>query len=58
MTDLHNIPLDPTEPPPGAVDGFVFRPVGSDVVQVWQKINGQHMRIDDATAPSEGKASE
>ncbi|UFW82841.1 hypothetical protein BjapCC829_22900 [Bradyrhizobium barranii] len=56
--NLGNIPSDPIEPPPSAVDGFVFKPAGSDVVQVWQKINGQHVRIDDATARSEGKASE
>ncbi|MGY3082382.1 hypothetical protein ACVWZZ_008790 [Bradyrhizobium sp. LM6.10] len=58
MTEFHNVPSDRTEPPTNPIEGFVFKPAGSDVVQVWQKINGQHMRIDDATAPSEGKASE
>ncbi|WP_161495802.1 hypothetical protein [Bradyrhizobium japonicum] len=58
MTDFHNTPSDPTNPPPGAVDGFVFKSAGSDVVQVWQKIDGQYVRIDDATAQSKGKASE
>ncbi|MET4487011.1 hypothetical protein [Bradyrhizobium sp. LA7.1] len=58
MTDCNNPSPDMTEPSPGAVDGFVFKPAGSAVVQVWQKIDGQYVRTDDATARPEGKASE
>ncbi|BAL10438.1 MULTISPECIES: hypothetical protein [Bradyrhizobium] len=50
MTQLHNTPSDPTEPPTNPVEGFVFKPAGSDVWQVWQKINGRYVRIDDAAA--------
>ncbi|MCS3895580.1 hypothetical protein M2171_004713 [Bradyrhizobium japonicum USDA 38] len=57
MTDFQNTPLDPTEPPTNPVEGFVFKPAGSDVVQVWQKINGNYVRTDSATARPEEKAS-
>ncbi|MCS3503423.1 hypothetical protein M2189_007061 [Bradyrhizobium japonicum] len=58
MTDCNNIPSDPTELPTNPVEGFVFTPAGSDVVEVWQEINGRYVRIDDAAVRPEGKASQ
>ncbi|MEY9880470.1 hypothetical protein [Bradyrhizobium sp. USDA 329] len=55
MTQHHTTPSDPTELA-NPIEGFVFKPAGSDVVQVWQTINGQHVRIDDAAARPEQKA--
>lgn len=55
---MKKVSHDVTAPPPGAVEGFVFKPAGSDVVQVWQKINGQHVRIDDADARPEEKVTQ
>ncbi|MBJ7402957.1 MAG: hypothetical protein JHD07_06500 [Bradyrhizobium sp.] len=37
------------------VEGFTFKPAGSDVVQVWQTVNGEHVRIDESTARTEPK---
>ncbi|UPJ69864.1 hypothetical protein [Bradyrhizobium sp. 187] len=56
MTDFHNIPSDPTEPA-NPVEGFVFMPAGSDVAQVWQKINGQYVRTDNAIVHAEAKVT-
>lgn len=39
------------------VEGFTFKPAGSDVVQVWQRVNGEHVRIDESTAPAEPKVT-
>ncbi|UEM08303.1 hypothetical protein J4G43_026180 [Bradyrhizobium barranii subsp. barranii] len=56
MIDCNNTTSDATEPPTNPVEGFVFTPAGSDVVQVWQKINGQYVRIDVAAARPDEEA--
>lgn len=58
MIELHNTPSDQTEPLANQIEGFVFTPAGSDVVQVWQKINGQYVRMDRVTAPAEPRVSQ
>jgi hypothetical protein len=58
MTDFHNIPSDPTEPPPGAAEGFLFKPAGTDVWQVFQKLDGEYLSVEEALARiEEGKKS-
>ena len=41
----------------GTHEGFVFKPAGSDVVQVWQTVNGEPVRIDESTARTEPKVN-
>lgn len=40
-----------------SVEGFVFKPAGSDIVQVWQTVNGEPVRIDESTACTEPKVT-
>lgn len=39
------------------VEGFVFKPAGSDVAQVWQKLDGEHVLIDQVNVRPEPKVT-
>ncbi|MBB4391482.1 hypothetical protein [Bradyrhizobium sp. ERR14] len=58
MTDMEDKSHDLTAPPQGVVDGFVFKPAGTESWQVWQTINGQLIRIDEAAERVEPKVNQ
>ncbi|MBB4259717.1 MULTISPECIES: hypothetical protein [unclassified Bradyrhizobium] len=58
MTDMEDKSHHLTASTQDAVDGFVFKPAGTESWQVWQTINGQHMRIDEAAEGVEPKVNQ